>query len=193
MFSALWNDAGIVYYIFILRLRDCLGLSGVVWGKTKFGGWPDRDMALQPFLPPSQHSQSSSCPCHHDSCTQAIQATTHWHTGAYMHALHTRKQTSTTQTLNHTNTHVNKHCICAHTRILNTHTNAHVQAVGELPTGKGLPGFIFNIFPYDMNYEPRGEYGTVRIYGSGQPYLYAQGNNRYKTYTFCPERCVIMK
>jgi len=143
---ALRNDAGIVCYIFILRLWGCPGLPEI-----KFGGWPNGEVKVHPpSLPPSQPSRSSSCPCHHDSCTLSNEATTctHWHAGTYRHA-HMHKLThalnaqahvhmhactthanthqhthSHTQTHINTNTQVNKHCICAHTHIL-THILTH--------------------------------------------------------------------
>jgi len=101
----------------ILRLRVCPGLP--------FGGRPNREeMALPPSLPPSQPSRSSSCPCHHDSCTLNNEATTctHWPAGTYRHA-HMHKLTralecATASACPHASA-------CAHARMLYTHANTH--------------------------------------------------------------------
>ena len=67
IFFALRNDAGIIYYIFILRLRGCPGLP-----KIKFGGWLIGDERLPgafPCPPPCQQH-----PLHPKRCTSGKQA-----------------------------------------------------------------------------------------------------------------------
>ena len=126
-FLALQNDARIVHFLFVLRLRGCPG-----WPIIKFRGWPNREeMALPPSLPPPQPSWSSCCTCHHDSCTLKQYRQQHARTGknrqiqACTHAQAVRLNAQP-QGCVHMQAHVHTHaCITQASTHQHTHTHTH--------------------------------------------------------------------
>jgi len=117
-----------MYVLCILGLRGCSGLA-----KIKLGGWLNREkMALPPSLAPSRPppSQSTSCFCHHDSCTLKQYRQPHAHIGIQAHTgTHTcTSSNAQPQACVHMQAHVHTHACTTHTQThINTHTLSHTH------------------------------------------------------------------